>query len=145
MPQPDPIPSLRRSQWQRFRRIMRWMALVSIMTAAAAVYFVTQGESETKIHMLIATALGAGLSVLLGAALMSSASGAGTSSLPSLVKDAATTSQVLQPPIDFAPGWRLILLVVLSLLASAACSLALSLDRPRLAVAVPSVDCTCGF
>ncbi len=70
MPQPDPIPSLRHSQWQRFRRIMRWMALVSILTAAAAVYFVTQGESETKIHVLIATALGAGLSVLLGAALM---------------------------------------------------------------------------
>lgn len=71
MPQPDPIPSLRRSQWQRFRRIMRWMSVASILAAAAAVYFVTQGESETKIHMLIATALGAGLSVLLGAALMS--------------------------------------------------------------------------
>lgn len=49
---------------------MRWMALVSIMTAATAVYFVTQGGSEMKIHVLIATALGAGLSVLLGAALM---------------------------------------------------------------------------
>ena len=71
MPQPDPIPSLRRSQWQRFRRIMRWMSLASILAAAAAVYFVTQGESELKIHMLIATALGAGFSVLLGAALMS--------------------------------------------------------------------------
>jgi Na+-translocating ferredoxin:NAD+ oxidoreductase RnfD subunit len=71
MPQPDPIPSLRRSQWQRFRRIMRWMSVASILAAAAAVYFVTQGESETKIHMLIATALGAGLTVLLGAALMS--------------------------------------------------------------------------
>ncbi|UUR07178.1 hypothetical protein [Sphingomonas glaciei] len=70
MPQPDPIPSLRRSQWQRFRRIMRWMSVASILAAATAVYFVTQGESETKIHMLIATALGAGFSVLLGAALM---------------------------------------------------------------------------
>lgn len=71
MPKPDPIPSLRRSQWQRFRRIMRWMGLVSILAAAAAVYFVARDESELKIHMLIATALGAGLSVLLGAALMS--------------------------------------------------------------------------
>lgn len=71
MPKPDPIPSLRQSQWQRFRRIMRWMSLVAILAAAAAVLFVTQGESELKIHMLIATALGAGLSVLLGAALMS--------------------------------------------------------------------------
>lgn len=71
MPKPDPIPSLRQSQWQRFRRIMRWMSLASILAAVAAVYFVMRGESELKIHMLIATALGAGLSVLLGAALMS--------------------------------------------------------------------------
>ena len=71
MPKPDPIPSLRHAQWQRFRRIMRWMSLAAILAAAAAVYFVTRGESELKIHMLIATALGAGLSVLLGAALMS--------------------------------------------------------------------------
>ena len=46
------------------------MSLASILTAAIAVYFVAQGESETKIHMLIATALGAGLTVLLGTALM---------------------------------------------------------------------------
>lgn len=71
MPKPDPIPSLRRSQWLRFRRIMRWMSLVAIAAAALAVYFVARDDSELKIHMLIATALGAGLSVLLGAALMS--------------------------------------------------------------------------
>nr|WP_314446246.1 hypothetical protein [uncultured Sphingomonas sp.] len=71
MPKPDPIPSLRQAQWQRFRRIMRWMGVVSVLAAAAAVYFVTRGESELKIHMLIATALGAGFSVMLGAALMS--------------------------------------------------------------------------
>lgn len=70
MPTPDPIPSPRGSAWRRFRRIMRWMSLVAILTAAVAVWFVTRGESELKIHMLIATALGAGLSVLLGAALM---------------------------------------------------------------------------
>jgi hypothetical protein len=71
MPKPDPIPSLRRSQWQRFRRIMRWMSLAAIAAAALAVYYVARGDSELKIHMLIATALGAGFSVLLGAALMS--------------------------------------------------------------------------
>lgn len=70
MPRPDPIPSLRHSTWARFRRIMRWMSLVALITAGLAVYFVARGDSELKIHMLIATALGAGLSVLLGAALM---------------------------------------------------------------------------
>ena len=70
MPKPDPIPSPRNSAWRRFRRIMRWMTLVSLACAAAAVYAVARGESEIQIHMLIATALGAGLTVLLGAALM---------------------------------------------------------------------------
>jgi Na+-translocating ferredoxin:NAD+ oxidoreductase RnfD subunit len=70
MPTPDPVPSPRGSAWRRFRRIMRWMSLAAIAAAAAAVWFVARGESELRIHMLIATALGAGLSVLLGAALM---------------------------------------------------------------------------
>ena len=70
MPRPDPTPSPRGSAWTRFRRIMRWMSLVSLLAAGAAVWFVMRGEPELKIHMAIATALGAGLSVLLGAALM---------------------------------------------------------------------------
>ncbi len=70
MPRPDPIPSPRQSALRRFRRIMRWMSLVAIVAAAIAVYAVMQGEPQIRIHMLIATALGAGLSVLLGAALM---------------------------------------------------------------------------
>ena len=70
MPRPDPLPSPRASAWTRFRRVMRWMSLAAILAAAAAVYFVMRGEPELKIHMLIATALGAGLSVLLGTALM---------------------------------------------------------------------------
>lgn len=74
---------------------------------------------------------------LVGAGLMASSSGSGTSSLPALVKDAATSAQVLQPPVDFAPGWRLILVVVLALFTAAASALALSLRRSRLAVAVP--------
>lgn len=46
------------------------MSLAAIITAALAVYLVQRGEPEMKIHVLIATALGAGLSVLLGTALM---------------------------------------------------------------------------
>ena len=70
MPQPDPLPSPRGSAMRRFRRVMRWMALVSIAAAVLAAWAVAQGEGEFKIHVLIATALGAGLSVMLGAALM---------------------------------------------------------------------------
>lgn len=70
MPAPDPIPSPRGSAWLRFRRIMRWMSLVAILAAAVSVWLVARGEPGVHVHMLIATALGAGLSVLLAAALM---------------------------------------------------------------------------
>jgi len=70
MPAPDPIPPLAPLKRQ-FLKIMRLGALFSIAIAAVAVALVAQGESTVRIHMLIATALGVGLSVLLGIALMS--------------------------------------------------------------------------
>ena len=70
MPTPDPIPPLAPLKRQ-FLRIMRLGALFSIAIAAVAVVLVAQGDSTVRIHMLIATALGVGLSVLLGIALMS--------------------------------------------------------------------------
>ncbi len=71
MPRPDPIPSPRLSMLRRFRRIMKWMALFSMAVAATAVLLVARGDDGAHIHILIATALGAGLSVLLAGALMS--------------------------------------------------------------------------
>ena len=70
MTDPDPTPpaaSLRR----RFARIMRVAGAFSLAIAALAVALVAWGSDEFHIHMLIATALGAGLTVLLGTALMS--------------------------------------------------------------------------
>ena len=55
---------------RRFKRAMRWMALLSVVVAAIAVILVAQGDSGVHIHMLIATALGVGLTVLLGTGLM---------------------------------------------------------------------------
>lgn len=46
------------------------MSVAAILAAAIAVWLVARGEPGSGIHMLIATALGAGLSVLLAAALM---------------------------------------------------------------------------
>ena len=54
----------------RFRRIMKWMALLAIVVAAIAVLLVASGDSGVHLHMMIATALGAGLTVLLASALM---------------------------------------------------------------------------
>jgi uncharacterized membrane protein len=70
MPHPDPLPSPRYSLMRRFWRIFRLLALLSIAIAAIAVFLVARGDSSVHIHMLIATALGVGLTVLLGTALM---------------------------------------------------------------------------
>ncbi|HXG98894.1 MAG TPA: hypothetical protein VNI79_00570 [Sphingomicrobium sp.] len=69
-PIPDPNPS-RPSLRRRFARIMRITAGFSLAIAALAVALVAWGSDTLRIHMLIATALGAGLTVLLGTALMS--------------------------------------------------------------------------
>jgi len=58
------------SMLRRFKRAMKWMALLSVAVASIAVILVAQGDSGVHIHMLIATALGAGLTVMLGTALM---------------------------------------------------------------------------
>ena len=70
MPEPDPIPSPRHSLMLRFWRIFRLLALLSIVIAAIAVFIVARGEPGLHVHMLIATALGVGLTVLLGTGLM---------------------------------------------------------------------------
>ena len=71
MPRPDPIASPRLSLLRKFRRIMKLLAGFSIVIAAIAVLLVARGGQGPHIHMMIATALGAGLSVLLAGALMS--------------------------------------------------------------------------
>lgn len=70
MPQPDPVPTPRHSLMRRFWRIFRLLALLSIVIAAIGVVLVTRGEGEIRASLIIATALGIGLTVLLGTALM---------------------------------------------------------------------------
>jgi L-lactate permease len=55
---------------RRFWRILRLLALLSIVIAALAVYLVARGDPTIHVHMLVATALGIGLTVLLGTGLM---------------------------------------------------------------------------
>jgi hypothetical protein len=55
---------------RRFWRIFRLLALLSIVIAAIAVVLVMRGEEQVHVHMIIATALGIGLTVLLGTGLM---------------------------------------------------------------------------
>ena len=70
MPHPDPLPSPRQTTAQRFWRIFRLLALLSVVIAAIAVVLVTRGDGEVHASLIIATALGIGLTVLVGTSLM---------------------------------------------------------------------------
>jgi len=70
VPNPDPIPDQRHAMMRRFWRIFRLLALLSIAIAAIAVVLVARGDPTVHVHMMIATALGVGLTVLLGTGLM---------------------------------------------------------------------------
>ena len=70
MPQRDPLPGPRQSTLQRFWRIFRLLALLSVVVAAIAVVLVTRGAGEVHASLIIATALGIGLTVLIGTGLM---------------------------------------------------------------------------
>lgn len=69
-PQPDPLPSPRGSTLRRFWRIFRLLLLLSIVLAGIAVVLVTRGEGEVHASLIMATAIGVGLTVLLGSSLM---------------------------------------------------------------------------
>ena len=69
-PRPDPVPSPQHSLLLRFWRIFRLLALLSIVIAAIGVFLVTRGEDRFDVNLVISTALGIGLTVLLGTALM---------------------------------------------------------------------------
>ena len=70
MPEQDPIPSPRNSTIRRFWRIFRLLVLLSIVVAAIGVVLVTRGAGEVHASLIIATALGIGLTMLVGTSLM---------------------------------------------------------------------------
>jgi hypothetical protein len=70
VPESDPIPSPRISMMNRFWRIFRLLSVLSVVIAVIAVILVARGDPTIHVHMLIATALGIGFTVLLGTALM---------------------------------------------------------------------------
>jgi len=78
MPRPDPVPPRRDPRdlerahraWVRYRKMMRWMTLVSVAAAILAVLWLKATGSPMKIHLVVATLAGVFLSVLLGTGLM---------------------------------------------------------------------------
>jgi hypothetical protein len=78
MPRPDPVPPRRDPRdlerthraWLHFRKVMRWMLLVSIAAALLALVYLRATGTPMRLHLVIATLLGVFLTVLLGTGLM---------------------------------------------------------------------------
>lgn len=56
--------------WRRYRRLMGWMALVAFAAVLAALAYLEHTIGPLPWSVIIATAAGVGLSIMLGAALM---------------------------------------------------------------------------
>ena len=56
--------------WARYRRLMRWMMLITVTFVAGSLYLLYRSNGMVSIHFYIATALGIGFAMLLMSALM---------------------------------------------------------------------------
>ena len=73
MPQHDPVPPhLERAAlaWARYKRMMKWMALAAVAAVLLALLYLGRAGEPMSLHLVVATAAGVGLSVLLGTGLM---------------------------------------------------------------------------
>ena len=83
MPRHDPVPPRRPAapppappherpavSWARYRQMMKWMALAAVVAVLLALIWLKSFGEPVPIHMMIATILGVGLSVLVGTGLM---------------------------------------------------------------------------
>lgn len=76
VPRHDPVPPRPpsedgrfASEWHRYRAMMKWMFLAAAIAVALSLLYLGQYE-ELRLHMVIATIAGVGLTVLVGTGLM---------------------------------------------------------------------------
>lgn len=76
VPRHDPVPPRRptgdgdpATEWKRYRAMMKWMVLASAITVALSLFYLSRYE-QLRLHMVIATIAGVGLTVLVGTGLM---------------------------------------------------------------------------
>jgi hypothetical protein len=110
----------------------RAIAFAAVLVGAAITYVSVRFGRPWLQYLLLPTGL------VIGAVLIAPYANAGTGSLPGLVSDALRTGGILQPPIDFEPGWRLILSVLFVMLGGGAGALGVALEKPRAAAALPA-------
>lgn len=66
----NPIPAENATLRRRYKRMMAWMVLATLLCVIGALVFLYLSIGSLPVHMVIATVVGVGMSVLLGSALM---------------------------------------------------------------------------
>jgi len=69
-PSPLDDPEIARFAWSRYWRIMRRMGLFALVVVAVSLAWLYEQNGFVSIHLYIAAALGIGLTIMTGAALM---------------------------------------------------------------------------
>jgi hypothetical protein len=110
--------------------------LVGVGAAAlgAGMFYAASRTSRPMVVQLAAIPA----AVVAGAVLVAPDATGGTANLPHLVVEALRTGGLSSPPIPFDPGWRFLLVLLVSSLAMAAASLAHGTGKPRLAALLPA-------
>lgn len=63
-------PRIAQFAWARYKRLMRWMMLVTVTMVIGAMVALYRSNGWVSVHFYIATALGIGFAMLLMSALM---------------------------------------------------------------------------
>ncbi len=69
-PSPLDDPAYAEFAWARYRRMMRWMGLLTAAVVAACLAYLHDVVGDVPIHLYIATALGISFTMMLMGALM---------------------------------------------------------------------------
>lgn len=69
-PSPLDDPAIARFAWTRYWRIMRRMGLFTLVVIAVSLIWLYRQNGFVSIHLYIAAAIGIGLTIMIGAALM---------------------------------------------------------------------------
>lgn len=138
-----------------------WLASVAAFLSTAAAGWMVAGVftgTFARIVAVVAALLGAGmvalsyrtrtpvllqfvvlpLAMVIGGILVAPDATGGTSNLPGLVAEALRSGGLAAPPVAFDPGWRFLLMVLMSSVAVTAATAALATHRARLAVFIPT-------
>jgi hypothetical protein len=109
-----------------------FVALIGVAVGTGMAVLAQRGRGRAVLQWLTTP-----VALLVGVLLMTPDLSGRGATLTRLVSDAVHSGGLLQPPVAFLPGWKVILVVLLALVGTGAASIAIATQRPRLGVALP--------